>query len=250
MEHQPTLRAMVEAMIGNVRHLSDIFAMSLEDDGVTAIIHCDIVSTLAEPQMVEYSVAILYRVLSELCRGRWHPDAIHFTHPAPADLSDHRRILQCKTVFDSDYNGLECRSALLDIANPRADATLAKHAAQLLGLVTVGSGTASIVERTRQAIALLMPEGQADTEHVADHLGIRPRRLQRLLAKEDRSFTLMVNEVRRQLVVRHLGSPGHSIAAVSALAGYSNQSAFTRWFAQEFGMSPASWRSEPRAGAA
>lgn len=243
LEHQPDVRAMVEAMIRFVRHFNDILIMSLEDDGITATIRCDIVAGIANPQAIEYAVTIWYRSLGEVYREGWYPQAIHFTHAAPADLADYRRVLPCPVVFDADFNGLTCRSAVLDVPNARVDAAMAQYAEQLLGMVQLENVQSSVAQRARRAIGLLMPDGQASVEQVAGNLGVHPRRLQRLLEREGESFASLVNEVRRACVLRSLGSSRHSIAAISALAGYSTQSAFTRWFAREFGEPPAAWRS-------
>jgi AraC-like DNA-binding protein len=51
-----------------------------------------------------------------------------------------------------------------------------------------------------------------------------------------------VNEVRRDLVQRYMQNPGYSLSRIAALLGYSVPSSFTRWFAAEFGVTPASWR--------
>lgn len=243
MEHQPTIRGMVEAMVRFVRHFSDITFMALEDDGETAIIHSSIVEDIRQPPSVEYTLANALRSLSEVSGRRWRPDRVHFRHSAPADLADYRRVLQCPVLFDADFDGIVCRSAMLDIVNPRADPTLVRYAEQLLGLVSLESEQSSVTESTRRSIQLLMPHGQADIDHVAANLGLHPRRLQRLLRKEGQSFTPLVDAVRRDLVVRHLASRRQTVAAVSSLAGYSTQSAFTRWFAHEFGESPATWRA-------
>lgn len=243
LEHQPTVRAMIEAEIRFLRHFSDILVLGLDDDGETATIRAGVIDAAVQPQLVEYALATTYRALSEVSRGSWRPDMIHFMHAAPGDLTHHRRILQSPLAFDAAFTGMTCRSALLDLPNPSADPVLARYAEQLMGLVPLTSPEGSIAERTRHAIHLLMPDGQASIGHVAAHLGVHPRRLQRLLGKEGQSFAALINEVRRDFVQQNMSSARHSIADVSALAGYSSQSAFTRWFAQEFGESPTTWRA-------
>lgn len=251
LEHQPNVRAMIDAEIRFLRHFSDILVLGIEDGGEFATIRADVIDEAAQPQLIEYALATTYRALSEVSRGSWYPETIHFMHAAPADLTHHRRFLQSPLLFDAAFNGMTCRSALLDVPNPRADPVLARYAEQLMGLVPLASPEGSIAERTRHAIHLLMPDGQASVGHIAAHLGVHPRRLQRLLGKEGQSFAALINEVRREFALHHMGSSRHSIAEISALAGYSSPSAFTRWFAQEFGESPALWRSgEQRAAEA
>ncbi|HSI19807.1 MAG TPA: AraC family transcriptional regulator [Sphingomonas sp.] len=248
LEHQPTVRAMVEVLIGHQRHLNDVLDMRLEDDGAVALIHSGIDPALAQPQATEYAVAMSYRWLSEVTNGRWHPDCVHFRHRAPADLRNHRRVLQCRIEFDAAFDGLSCSSAMLDLANPAASAAMAGHAERLLAAVPTSPPEASVSEKTRHVIHLLIHGGHASVDRVADNLGLHPRMLQRLLDREGATFAGLLNETRRDLALRYLAGAHHSLTAIAELAGYSNQSAFTRWFAAEFGETPAAWRSREHAG--
>jgi AraC-like DNA-binding protein len=85
---------------------------------------------------------------------------------------------------------------------------------------------------------------------VGANLGMHPRALQRHLDREGRTFAMLLNEVRRELALRYLASPTHSVGSVAQMTGYATPSSFSRWFASEFGMSPAQWRAEERAEAA
>jgi AraC-like DNA-binding protein len=133
---------------------------------------------------------------------------------------------------------------MLDLPNALANPALAGHAERLLGLVPMGRPEGSTTERTRHAIYLLIHSGSATIERVGEMLDLHPRSLQRQLVQEGRTFGQLLNETRRELAERYLAAAHHSLATISTLAGYSSQSAFTRWFAAEFGLSPAAWREQ------
>ncbi len=200
----------------------------------------------ADPQVVEYSVAIFYRSLTEVTRGHWQPECLHLAGAPPADLSTHRRLFQCELEFDAGFHGFSCPSTWLDLPNTAADSTMAHHAERLLNMVPVRQPEGSIVERVRHAIYLLIHGGDTTLTRVAETLGMHPRALQRQLDGEGLSFAALLNETRRELAQRYLAGQHHSLAFVSQLAGYSNQSAFTRWFSGEFGQSPTTWRASER----
>lgn len=250
LEHQPTVRAMVEALVSHQRHLSDIANLRLDDDGETALIHGGVDLAFAQPQSTEYSVAMVYRSLSEVTRGRWLPDCVHFTHRQPEDIRVHHRAFQCRIEFDAGFDGLSCASTMLDIVNPAANQTMANNAERLLKLVPTSESERSAVEKVRSAIYLLIADGHATVERVAENLGLHPRMLQRRLDQEGQSFGSLLNETRRELSLRYLAGSHHSISTIAQFAGYSNQSAFTRWFAGEFGEAPAAWRTREHAGRA
>ena len=60
---------------------------------------------------------------------------------------------------------------------------------------------------------------------------------------EPQSFSDLLDETRREIVVRYLDNPAFSLTRVAGLLGYRYPSSFTRWFVAGFGKSPASWRS-------
>ncbi|SOY63859.1 putative transcriptional regulator, AraC family (fragment) [Cupriavidus taiwanensis] len=81
-------------------------------------------------------------------------------------------------------------------------------------------------------------------EQVAQSLGASPRTLQRQLEQDGLTFSALVNEVRRELAQRHLQDPRRPLAQVATLLGFSEPSAFSRWFAAQFGKSPTRWRQD------
>lgn len=247
--HQETARGIVEALVHYQGLLSGAHAVALEEQGGTAIIRTEFAGRVGSRQAIDLLMGTVCRTVSELVSGRWHPESAHFLRPAPPDLSIHRRIFQCALVFDAPFNGLVCSSASLDAPNPAADSAIARHARRYLDMLAPDSADGSIGERARRAVYLMLPVGRGTLEQVADNLGLHPRMLQRQLEAEGQTFGAMLNAVRRELALRYLSSSAHSITAIAHMTGYSSPSSFTRWFAAEFGMSPAAWRAEERGDA-
>ena len=247
--HQKTARGVVEALVDYQGLLSGAHAVALEEEGGTAIIRTEFAGRVGSRQAIDLLMGIVCRTVSEVVSGRWHPESAHFVRPAPADLSVHHRIFQCDLVFGAAFNGLVCASASLDAPNPAADSVLARHARRYLDMLLPEPADGSIGERARRAAYLLLPAGRATLEQVADNLGLHPRALQRQLEAEGQTFASMLAAVRRELALRYLSSSAHSITEIAHMTGYASPSSFTRWFAAEFGMSPAAWRAEERAEA-
>jgi AraC-like DNA-binding protein len=78
---------------------------------------------------------------------------------------------------------------------------------------------------------------------VASELAMSERSIQRALGEEATSFRQLVDEVRKELALEHLGRPGASAADVAFLLGFSEPSAFTRAFRRWTGSSPTQFRS-------
>jgi AraC-like DNA-binding protein len=81
----------------------------------------------------------------------------------------------------------------------------------------------------------LLGSGRCTIELVGQTLGISRRTLHRHLAGEGRTFSDIVDGVRRELVGRYIADRHRSLAEVSTLLGFSSPSAFSRWHRREFG---------------
>jgi len=80
---------------------------------------------------------------------------------------------------------------------------------------------------------------------LATAAGLPTRTLQRRLAAQSTSFSKLVAAARLQTAANYLcDESGPGLAAVGFLAGYSDQSHFTRAFTAAVGTTPASYRSD------
>jgi AraC-like DNA-binding protein len=253
LEHQETLRDTLVALIEYQHVLSDTLSLSLEDLGDSSILRTQLITQIQIPprQGLEFAMAVTARALLALGGGEWRPESAHFMHRAPADLGIHRRVFRCDLQFESSFNGFVYSAAALTRVNRAAEVTMAHHARAYLDGLHPGRDSEPIAERTRRALYLLLPLGRGGIDQVAAHFGMGERTLQRLLGREGQKFSGVLNHVRRELVVRHLNNPAHSLSAIAELMGYATLSSFTRWFTAEFGVSPSAWRAaaakEPRA---
>jgi AraC-like DNA-binding protein len=246
LTHQATARDVIEAMIRYQTVFNEVVALGIEEADGEAIIHSGFSGGgYGRRQSIELLIGLTCRTISEVVGGRWHPACVHFTHPAPPDLSVHCRVFHSPLIFDSDFNGMVCSSASLDARNPTGDSAMARHAQRYLETLVPDAG-GSLTERARRALYLLLPAGKATLEHLGRSLGLPPRSLQRTLDREGKTFATLLGEVRRELALRYLSNETHSITAIAHMTGYATHSSFTRWFAAEFGTSPAQWRAEER----
>lgn len=251
LAHQGTARDVLNAMVDYQSVLNEVMSLDIEHETGTsgerlAIIRAGFIGGYDGRQAIELMLAIICRTVSEVVSGRWHPDLAYFRHAAPIDPGLHMRIFQCPLVFDADFNGLVCAEAALDMPNPAAESAMARHARRYLDMLVPDPADGSLTERARRTLYLLLPAGRATLEQVGANLGLAPRSLQRQLEREGRTFATLLNEVRRELALRYLASPTHSVGSVARMTGYANPSSFSRWFLGEFGLSPGQWRAEAR----
>jgi AraC-like DNA-binding protein len=242
LEHLPTMNDVVDALSDYRRLVNDIVTLQCERRSDTSILRWVIAPGYAKPQTIDLTVAIGYRVLVEASGGRWLPERVHFTHPAPADLSVFRRFFSAELEFESAFTGYSSSASSLEVPTRAPEPGMASNARKLLELMKLPLEQAPVSDSVQRVITLLLPMGKAALEPVAANLGMNPRALQRQLARESTSFAALLNETRRDLAQRYLSGSTHSIACISELSGFSSTSSFTRWFAAEFAMPPTTWR--------
>ncbi|MCW3848780.1 AraC family transcriptional regulator [Sphingomonas sp. LB-2] len=246
--HQRTLRDAIRVLIRYQRMLADTLVISLDEDDETALIRTDIVTDHhMTRQTIEATVAEMRRSFATITGGNWHPDSVHFVHPAPADLTIHRRVFDCPVQFEDEFNGISCTPASLDLPIIGAEPAIARYAedsVERLAQAVVRADSAT--DRARRALYLLLPSGRGTLEHVGEDLGQHPRALQRALVREGTTFGAVLNDVRRELALRHLATPALSIEAIAVLVGYATLSSFSRWFTGEFGVAANMWRAGTR----
>lgn len=245
LAHQRTLRDALAATIRYRHLLNDALTLSIEDAGDLVIIREELVGAAAarSRQGIELAIGVVFRMCRALLGPQWRARSVRFTHSPPAELATHRRIFGTNIEFDQEFNAIVCAAADLDRPNPGADPAMASHAQKFIDALPRPSSGNGIAQEVRRAIYILLPSGRASMEQVAKALGLVPRTLQRQLGESGDSFGALLNEARRDLVLRYLENPAYSLTQVGELLGYGFPSSFTRWFRAEFGMSPARWRA-------
>jgi len=241
--HQPTMRAVLATTVRYRHLLNEALLLHVEDADDLVIVREELVGVGAVPlrQAHELAIGTLFRMFRAVLGGNWLPRGVHFVHPAPLELSVHRRLFGSNVVFESDFNGIVSAATDLDRPNPSADPGLAQYARQFVQTLP-NVDRRSTTHEVRTAVYLLLPTGRASIVEVAAALGLGLRTLQRRLASEETVFSTLIAGVRRELAERYLASPGYSLTRVAEMLGYGQLSSFTRWFGDEFGVSPTDWR--------
>ena len=96
------------------------------------------------------------------------------------------------------------------------------------------------------AIAALLPHGQARLENVAQRLRVTPRTLRRKLAAEGVTFAGLLEDLRLALAKHYLAEPHLSISRIAWLLGYTEVSAFSHAFRRWTGRTPRADRVRSR----
>jgi AraC-like DNA-binding protein len=245
LQHQPNLRHVLSDL-GHYRHLlSDSVAVQVADIADVCVVRVMLVTGRPDPgrQVVELAVGAALCLFRAVLGPQWMPRSVHFAHAAPASVQLHRRVFGPRIEFNSELDGIVLSREDMDRPNPLADIRLAAYARDFLDLQPHPRED-TIADDVRRALHALLPSGRHAVELVGQNLGLSARSLQRQLEQSGESYSALVNEVRSELALRHLGNPACSISQLAGLLGFSEASAFSRWFSVQFGMPPTRWRSQ------
>ncbi len=170
------------------------------------------------------------------------PRDIAFRHDAPADLGEHRRVFGQDVQFGAVDNCVAFLTADLDAtvrsSNPALLEVFERHANAVIdALDPQGPVSRRVVHLLSERMKGVMPT----LDEVASELAMSSRSLQRSLRAEGTSYQLLLDDVRRELAVRHLSVRGTSAAQVAFLTGFSEPSAFSRAFRRWTGSTPGAF---------
>ncbi|KAI3593204.1 Transcriptional regulator, AraC family [Cupriavidus sp. U2] len=250
LKEAPSPRQGLETLCRYLKLLSTSLVTHVEDVGQTVIIREDLLPSpgYSTRQAMELAVGMMFRILRELIGPQWRPLQVCFTHRPPASLTAHQTFFGRKPMFNQPFNGLVCASA--DLQKPRtpdhSGATQLARDYLEAALRNRGEGTR---ESCRELIMALLPGGRCTAQQVARHLRVDRRTLHRYLSADGQTtFSGLLDEVRSELVIRHLAESDQPIGEIASLLGFSNQSSFSHWFRAEFGCSVTQWRRQQPPG--
>ncbi len=235
VREQPTLRLAIEAFARYARRLNEELLFTIEEAGDVVVLREELIVGHASPvrQSTELAVGVAFQMLRALLGPQWRPRRVCFAHDAPANRSTHQRIFGDCVEFGHDFNGIVCVRADLDLPNPGADPAMAKYARDLLEASLAGPAD-DVSRDVRELVVMLLGTGLCTIERVAQHMGIDRRTIHRRLAREQQTFSGVVDTVRRELAERYLKDKNRSLAEVALLLGFSAPSGFSRWYRRQF----------------
>lgn len=217
----------------------------IDDEGSDTIIRDDLLPIHGLPtrQSMELALGVMFRILTELIGPGWRPRKVCFSHAPPFDAAAHRAFFGCQVLFDQPFNGIVCAAA--DLRQPRGtqDSGMARFARNYLESALQQRGSRAS-ETCRELIQALLPGGRCTADTVARHLRVDRRTLHRHLDAEGLTFSALLDEVRRELAVRHLRGSNMPAAEIAHLLGFSAPSGFSHWFRAHFGCSVTEWRKQ------
>ncbi|MGI9601196.1 MAG: AraC family transcriptional regulator ligand-binding domain-containing protein [Acidimicrobiales bacterium] len=197
--------------------------------------------------MTEYSLVCGLALARLLLRRHGIASWASFTHPQPADVSEHQRVLSCELRFDQAENAVAFPPWTPPDVSDAIDHSLASWmVAEATTRMQQLGADATTADRVRTVLLAASGEGFS-APSVAYQLAVSERTLRRQLEAEDTTFVLVRDEVRQAEAERLLASSeDQSVVAIAVHLGFGDASGFHRAFKRWTGSTPAAYRQQHR----
>ena len=209
------------------------------------------VSRLSDRHQMECFVAILIRLCRQLTGLSLSPTRVKLTHRRTELPTGIKKVFGCNVAFGSDVDEVVYPRLAKSIATVNADpylnSLLVRYCEEILSNRSVQSGAWRL--KVENAIAPLLPHGQAKMGEIAKRLGASGRTLMRVLASEGCTFSGVLDTLRLDLAKSYLREKNLPISEVAWLLGFQNVSAFFHAFKRWTGKTPKQLRLTEALGA-
>jgi AraC-like DNA-binding protein len=190
-------------------------------------------------------IALMIRIGRHLTGRPLKPTRVRIMHHIHRGKAKLEKLLDADVEDGARVDEVEFPAASWDLPIVSADPYLHQLCVQSCeeALARRGLKQTPLKVQVENAIAALLPHGQARHELVAAQLGMSPRTLARRLAEEGTSFAGLLTEVRSALADRYLAERSLPISQIAWLLGYAEISGFTRAFRRWTGTAPSAARA-------
>lgn len=157
----------------------------------------------------------------------------------------YQRFFDAPIESDARMDALVFPREALDFALGHPDSKLHASLQRQIPAIAIDTEESRLAQGVSAIIRSLLPTGDYSLDRVARCYACDKRTLQRYLRDEaDTTYQSLLDEVRFDMVKRYLRDSTIPITQVTALAGFTDPSNFTRAFHKRFGIPPKQWREQ------
>lgn len=240
----PSLRAALEDLVLNhPRYVrgGGPYLMSWENGGLLIAYRTHASHPRAAHHMARGAMAFGYHLFQQLSGAT--PSQVLVSLPRPADVADYTAVFgKARLVFGSPHFGLVYDRAALGKPMIAADAAVRRDLLSALA-AHLTRVEPSLAERLMRALVPSVLAGGISIAEASTRVGMTPATLNRELRRQGTSYRSLLNAARYEMAEQLLLDARMSIAEIAQTLGYSEVSAFTRFFAAKTGTPPAEWRA-------
>lgn len=241
----PTLRESLQRVERYFRILTDTVAYQLHaetDPSAFELLQPDAPNPVLDLRN-ECAICGFARVYKEVVGPDLRYDAVTFRHAAPGGTAPYAAFFDCPVRFGAERTAIILSADMLDLptklGDPGVSRFLTEHLDAELGALP---GEPTIQRSLAKHLSQALSNGIPKAESVARAIGMSERTLYRRLSDAGLTYQDVLESTQKSLAETLLTQSGMTIAEVSFLTGFSEQSTFSRAFKRWVGQTPGAYR--------
>jgi len=241
-----TLRTGLGRVVRYWRLLGESSTTHLEESsaGLTLVLARQALNPVSSAVAADFILSLLVDMCRMNAGASLRPVSVNLLRKRPKDSQVYRRHFGCAVHFAADEESFTLSRKDVDRPLPTSNRQLAATLDRILAEQLAHLDKKNVVARCQAHLLDQLCSGEISEDGMAEQLHMSRRTLQRKLAEADLTYQKLVDDTRRDLAMRHLEDPRHSITDVTFLLGFSQQSAFTRAFKRWTGVAPSEYRAQ------
>lgn len=244
LQNMPTLAAMIAASSRLIRYHTQGTEIRCARIGPQALWSYRLHPGVPNGRDMAHQLALVMMI--DMMRGalgsRWTPRAVLLEQARPSSMADFDEAFGPNLRFRAGSNGILFDAALLASPMPQPTGVIRRGGDSLLAPLKRNAPAEGFSEALRQIILSLLPSGGPQIHCIAAACGLSTRTFQRMLQREGRSYSDLVDRIRLDEARRLLADPGIKLMTIALELGYSDQANFTHAFRRWTGTAPSEFR--------
>lgn len=191
-----------------------------------------------------FTIAVEQSLIAARLGADVRPTRIDFQHLPEYEAGDYSSFFDCEVCFGRKENAIYLPASYLKAAGQHADRSLsAKIEAELANSLRGREQSLDFSLAIEAWMSSALSAGMnIDVEDAASDFGMSLRSFQRKLSESGINYLDLRNKVRCQIALCLLETTSTPITSIALYLGYSETSAFSRYFKNAVGMSPSQFR--------
>lgn len=189
---------------------------------------------------IEFWITAVLRLARQLTDKHLAPARVCFAHVRGRSATELGRYFSCDVEYGALNDSILFARCARDLPIVNSDPYLNRLLVDFCeqAMRQQRRRRPSFESMVENAIATLLPHGEASMSAVARRLGVSERTLTRRLAAEGVGFSTLRTRLRRNLAQRYLKEPELSISEIAWLLGFRDLGAFSHAFKRWTGCAP------------
>ena len=233
------------------RLLGEKTAARLEDThaGLKTVFESGRTDPVVGPIAADFAMSLLVSMCRMNYGAELRPVTVTLKRSQPDGWQVYRDHYGCPVQFATEQDSFTLTRDDVDKPLPSSNRQIATTLDGILAQQLAQLDKTNVVARCRASLLEQLSSGELSEEEMAQQLNMSRRTLQRKLADAETTYQQLVDETRRDLALRYIENPHHSITDITFMLGFSQQSAFTRAFRRWTGAPPSEYRLRGTAAA-